>query len=445
MKRFGYSIMGLAVMTVSLSCGKDGDGGLDPLITGLAAQCGLACPGGKLDGVVVKGVADGNAAISGVPSVDAFFGAVVNFQNAAANVSVGIESQLDLIRGDFGIAANEDLNAKLKAQFDANLEGGVVFQYQPARCAVDAGATVQAQARCEGMITPPKAMVECKGSCEVQASASVKCDADVDLQCSFTGPTVDCQGSCQGTCEAELKAAASCSGTCRGTCSGKCSAFSDKEGTKCAGSCDAMCMGSCEAKVEASAKCMGTCRGECTVTNPSGGCMGAAHAECKAKASASVMCEGKCEGEITPPKASAQCEATAKAEAHVNVQCTPPKLALNYRLKAKTGADLVAQAKFEGALKSLVNVRLPGLLQVSARADSIATAGEDLVVAAGAAVKGSLQTLASADASLKAKFGVSCAVKELPKVDDAIKSSNERLTMDLMEVKDVKSACGLPM
>jgi hypothetical protein len=449
MKRFGYSIMGLVFTLASLSCGKDGSGGglpgLETLVKELAGQCGIACPGDTLDGVKVKGVVDGNAAISGVPSVDAFFGAVINFQNAATNVSSGMEAQLNLIRGDFGIAANEDLNAKLKAQFDANLEGGVVFQYQPARCAVDAGATVQAQARCEGSVTPPKAMVECKGSCEVQASASVKCDADVDLQCSFTGPTVDCQGSCQGTCEAELKAAASCSGTCRGSCSGNCSAYSDSAGTKCAGSCDAMCMGTCEAKVEASAKCMGTCRGECTVTNPSGGCMGAAHAECKAKANASVMCEGKCEGEITPPMAKAECQASAKAEAHVNVQCTPPKLELSYKLKAKTGADLVAQAKFEGALKGLVNVRLPALLQASARADSIATAGEDLVVAAGAAVKGSFDTLAKADASVKAKFGVTCAFNELPKVDDAIKTSNERLTMDLMEVKDVKSACGLPM
>jgi hypothetical protein len=105
----------------------------------------------------------------------------------------------------------------------------------------------------------------------------------------------------------------------------------------------------------------------------------------------------------------------------------------------------MAQAKFEGALKSLVNVRLPALLQVSARADSIATAGEDLVVAARDAVKGSIATLAKADASVKAKFGVKCAFDELPKVEDAIKTSNDRLTMNLTDVDNVKSACGLPM
>jgi hypothetical protein len=448
MKRFGYALMGLSVVLGSLSCGKDGGGllpALDAALTKLAGECGIACPGGMVDGVVVKGVVDGNAAISGVPSVDAFFGAVINYENAATNVSAGIEAQLDSIRADFGIAATDNLQTKLKAQFDANLEGGVVFQYQPARCAVDAGATLQAQARCEGKIDPGGVTVDCKGACEVQASASVKCDAGVDLKCSFTGPTVDCKGSCQGTCEAKLDVAAKCDGTCRGMCSGTCSTYSDPEGKQCAGTCDAMCMGTCEAKVAASAECKGTCRGECTVTNPMGGCMGAAHAECNATGNVVVKCEGKCVGEVTPPEAHAECQASAKAEAHVNVQCTPPKLALNYRLKVKTGAELMAQAKFEGALKNLVNVRLPALLQASARADSIATAGEDLTVAAGDAVRASFTTLAKADVSVKAKFGVKCAFDELPKVDDAIKSSNERLTMDLMEVKDVKSACGLPM
>jgi hypothetical protein len=441
MKHFRFVFAGLFVLLGSTSCG--GKNPLNDLVTGLAGQCGLACPGNKLDGATVKGVIDGNAAISGVPSVDAFFSAVINYRGAADNVSAGIEAQLQQVRADFGIAADADLQAQLKTQFSANLEGGVVFEYQPAKCSVDAAATVQAQARCEGMITPPKAMVQCQGSCEVKASADVKCDANVDLECSFTGPTVDCKGSCEGTCNAKLDVAAKCDGTCRGTCSGTCSAYSDDKATQCSGTCSGMCMGSCEAKADASVACKGTCNGECTVTNPTGGCMGAAHAECKAKANASVMCEGKCEGEVTPPMASAQCQATAKAEAHVNVQCTPPKLALNYHLKA--GVDAMAQAKFEGALKTLVNVRLPALLQASGRADSIAIAGEDLGKAAGDAVKASFDTLASADASLKAKFGVKCAVDELPKVDTAIQSSNERLASARMEVDDIKSACGLPM
>src|SRR3954468_10318482 len=100
-----------------------------PTFKEIAAQCGLACPGDKNDkGATIKGIAEGNAAISGVASVDAFFGQVINFQNAAGGVAGGIKAQLDAIRGDFGIAADADLAAQLDAQFKANLEGSVEFK-----------------------------------------------------------------------------------------------------------------------------------------------------------------------------------------------------------------------------------------------------------------------------------------------------------------------------
>ena len=439
MKRFSYSFVGLLVLAGLMSCGKDSP--LAAATNQVAEQCGLGCPGDMVDGVTIKGVAEGNAAISGVASVDAFFGAVINFQSAADNVSAGIEAQLDAIKADFGLDASADLKTELAAQIEANVDGGVNIDYQPARCAVDAHATVEAQARCEGEVTPPMAMVECKGACEVEASADVKCDAGADLQCSFTGPTVDCQGTCEGTCEAKLDAAASCSGTCRGTCMGTCSAYSDAAGTQCAGTCDGMCQGTCEAKVAASGECSGTCKGQCTVTNPMGGCMGAAHAECKGKADASVMCEGKCDGDFTPPMASAECQASAKAQASVNVQCTPPTLAVSYKLKA--GVDAMAQAKFEAALKTLVDVRLPALLQASARAKFVAQAGEDLGASATAAVQSSLNAAAKGDLSLRASFGLSCALDQLPKVKTAIGDSSERLSADLMAAGDVSGALGM--
>ncbi|MFI5308845.1 MAG: hypothetical protein ACHQ53_15920, partial [Polyangiales bacterium] len=223
MKRFNYSLVGLCVFLSIASCGGKNNP-LASAISGAAAaiamQCGLGCPGDKVDGATVKGVVDGNANISGVASVDAFFGAVVNFESAADNVSAGIEAQLDAIKGDFGIAASADLKTELAAQIKANIDGSITVDYQPAQCSVDAQATVQAQARCEGKVTPPMATVDCKGSCEVDATADVKCDAGVDLECTFTGPTVSCMGSCEGTCEVKLDAAASCSGTCKGTCMG---------------------------------------------------------------------------------------------------------------------------------------------------------------------------------------------------------------------------------
>ena len=69
------ALSGLTVFAAGCSEAKAGDEinvAQEPLLEELAAQCGLVCPGDKdSEGVVVKGVADGNASISGVASVDA--------------------------------------------------------------------------------------------------------------------------------------------------------------------------------------------------------------------------------------------------------------------------------------------------------------------------------------------------------------------------------------
>ena len=94
----------------------------------LAKMCGLDvdCEAG--------GVAEGRASISGVPSVDAFFAAVINFQNKADVVSSGIKGELDAIRGDFGIAATANLGAEIKAQANLYVDGGLEIVAEPARC-----------------------------------------------------------------------------------------------------------------------------------------------------------------------------------------------------------------------------------------------------------------------------------------------------------------------
>ena len=443
MKRLIVVCVGLLVLAGATSCGGD-DGGIPlPDIPDVLKECGFVCPGQKdAEGNVVKGVLEGNAAISGVASVDAFFAAVNNFRGAADGVSVGINAELDKIRADFGIAAGANLKTELEAKFKANLEGALTVDYQPARCAIDAKATIEAQARCEAKVDPGEVMVECKGACEVEANAEVKCDAGAELQCSFTGPTVDCKGECTGSCEAKIEGSAACSGTCRGTCDGKCSAYSDAAATQCAGSCEGKCTGTCEAHLEAAASCKGTCRGECKVSGPMADCKGSAHAECKAMGDASIMCKGKCEGDVKPPSASAECEASAKAEAKVNVQCTPPSVAVNYRLKAVAAADVMAQARFEAALKTFAKVRLPALLAATARAKVIAEAGEDLGVAAEGAVKGSFKAI-EASGKLKLKFMLACALNELPKAADAVSESADRLTDSLNDSIAVTSAIGM--
>ncbi|HKP59770.1 MAG TPA: hypothetical protein VJV78_23765 [Polyangiales bacterium] len=439
MNRYSYACVGLIMLAGATSCGGD-DGGL-PGLPRVDKECGFVCPGDTdADGKKVKGVLEGNAAISGVASVDAFFAAVNNFRGSADNVSAGINAELGRIKADFGIDAKADLKTELDAKIKANLEGGVTVDYTPARCAIDAKATIEAKARCEAKVDPGEVNVECKGSCQIEANAELKCDAGADLQCTFTGPTVDCKGECSGSCEAKLDAAASCSGTCRGTCSGSCSAYSDAAGTKCAGTCSGMCTGTCEAHLEASAKCMGTCKGECKVSGPDVDCKGSAHAECKAKADASVMCKGKCEGDVKPPSASAECEASAKAEAKLNVQCTPPAIAVNYRLKA--GVDAMAQARFEAALKSLAKVRLPALVAATARAKLVAQAGEDLTDAAEGAVKASISKL-QGSAGIKAKFTLVCALGQLPEVTDAVAESADKLTDSLNDSVALTAVLGM--
>jgi hypothetical protein len=402
----------------------------------IAKACGLDinCEAG--------GLAEGNARISGVASVDSFFSSVLNFQTTALSVSGGIDADLAAIKADFGIAADADLEAQLKAQIKANVKGAFNIEAEPARCQADVKATLDASARCEAKVDPGTVMVACKGSCEVEASADVKCDAGADLKCTVTAPSVACEGECKGSCEAMLDVAASCSGTCNGSCDGTCSAYVDngQGGANCAGKCDGMCQGSCEAKLAAGASCTGTCKGECTVTNPSGGCKGGIHASCQAKADAMVMCGGSCEGEIEPPKASAECEASVKAEAKINVQCTPPRLAINYELAVVASADLEAQARFVAAVGNL-KVRLPSLLAKIKRASLVVEAGAGLSGSAKGAIQGAVDT--AAGGSAVAIVGLKCALGQVGAVGTIVTGASSKLEASLKASAKLTAGLGV--
>jgi hypothetical protein len=401
MKRL-TKFLGLTALSVLAACGGTDANGNPVDNDPLKLVCGFSCPSDSEAG----GVVEGNANISGLPSVDAFFSAVLSFETTANGVSDGIQAQLDAIRADFGVQG--DLAAGIKSQLDANLEAALQIEYHPARCAVDAQATLEASAKCDASVMGGKASVECKGSCDAELSASAKCDAKAELYCTMTAPELKCEGECQGSCTAKIEGAAKCDGTCKGSCDGQCSGYiKDTMGNLvCNGSCSGMCTGSCEAELKAAASCMGTCRGECTAKAPTGGCAGGIRAECRAMANASFSCQGHCEGEFEPPKVKAECEASAKAQAKLNVQCTPPSMQVKYAFKA------TADAKFKAALTSLLNVRLPALGQAVARANIVAKAGDDLGAAAGAGFKTAVNQL-RADFNLKLLWGIDCAVREL--------------------------------
>ena len=383
----------------------------------LAEQCGLTC--------AAKGIADGNASISGIPSIDAFFGSVVNFNAKASLISGNINAELAKINASLGLKADAkpaDIKAAMVAKFSLDAKAGVKIAYKPAQCAVSAKATIEATAKCDASIDPGKAEVSCSGTCEADASVTAKCDASATVKCVGTAPDLKCAGECKGSCQ--LDAAASCSGTCKGECSGTCSA-KDAMGN-CAGSCDGMCTGTCE--LAASAECKGSCKGECTYTPPKGECEAGAQVKCEASAKGSVMCNGKCEGEVTPPKASAECEASAKADASIQVECTPPSIDLAYQFDAKLDAkaQATAQANFEAFLVSFKG-SFSAIVAQTAQADVVLKAGADMGEKGVAAVKGAADGL-KASADLKAGIGIGCALGELDVVASTIKDSSAGLT-----------------
>jgi hypothetical protein len=438
MKRFEIRLVGLTVALAGLSLSSCSDDGTNPLsgvpgpLKELAKQCGIDvdCEAG--------GIAEGNASISGVPSVDAFFQSVINFQGVAGNVSGGIDAELQAIGADFGVAADGDIAGAIQAEISANVEGSLTVEAEPAKCQVDASATLEAQARCDASFEPGSAMVACEGSCEVEASADVDCGAEADLKCTVTAPSVACEGECKGSCDVDVSAGASCEGTCKGSCDGTCELMNAQG--ECQGKCDGMCMGSCETELTAEASCEGTCNGECTVTNPEAGCEGGIRASCDAHADAMVMCEGRCEGNFEPPMASAECDASAKAEAKLNVECTPPRLAVRYELKA--GLDAQAQAEFEAKIQNLVTLRLPKLMASVKKADLVLDAGGELSASATGAVKGALKNF-DASGNLRVQFGLLCAAGQLDAVGSALGGATSQLEGSVSAAAKVTGAVGL--
>jgi hypothetical protein len=395
----------------------------------LLEQCGLVCSD--------KGIVQGNASISGIPNIDAFFGSVVNFNAKASLISGNIDAELAKISASLMLPAGSsaaDIKAAIVANFHLDAKAGIKVVYKPAQCAVSAKATIEATAKCDATVTPGKAEVTCSGTCEADASVKATCDASATVKCVGTAPMLACSGECKGTCQ--LDAAASCSGTCNGTCKGNCSA-TDAMGN-CQGSCDGMCTGSCE--LAASASCSGKCKGECTYTPPKGMCEAGAQVKCEAKAKGSVMCNGKCDGEVTPPKASAECQASAKADASVNVECTPPSLDLAYQFDAKltAAARADAQANFEAFLvgfKGSFSVIVAQLAQsdvVLKAGAEIGSTGVDAVTAAVMAI--------DATASLKVGVGVTCALGQLPDVGKAMSTSTKSLTASAKAAGDLTTA-----
>lgn len=380
----------------------------------IAKQCGLVC--------AEKGVLEGNASISGNASVDAFFGAVVDFKGAVDGVSAGIQGEIDAIGASLGVEAGGDVAAALKAKIAANVDGGLQIKAAPPKCSASLEVTANAAASCDAKVDPGSVEVKCEGSCTVDASVQADCSAKGKLTCKGTAPSLKCEGSCTGSCNLEV--GAKCEGKCNGECSGS---------TDSGGKCNGDCKGSCE--LEAGGKCEGKCEGSCEFTPPSGSCDASMEAKCEASADANIKCKGGCDGKVSPPSVSAECKATVEAKANASAECTPPSLDVAFKLKGSLDAN--AQAEFKAWLVGFKG-HFAALLAASAKADILAEAGANLAGAGSAAVEGFVGSL-KGSADLKASVGAACALAQLPKAGEALQASGAKITASVSAVADITS------
>ncbi len=409
----------------------------------LAAECGLVCP--------AEGLAQGNASISGIVSVDSFFSAVLDVRDAALVVSGTVRAELEGMAASLEIEGYADMDMNtlsaavvggLEAKFAATLEGGITINYEPAKCQASVEVAVEAAAECDVEVDPGQLEVQCMGSCEVSAEVAADCQAMGTLECTGQAPNFQCEGSCQGDCQLEV--AAACEGTCSGRCEGECSACAggncETDGmgvvTNCAGSCSAGCEGTC--KLEAGGSCGGRCEGSCTYNPGNASCEAGATAKCDVSAMAEASCQGKCEGTVEPPEVSAECQASVEAKASASVECTPPSLSVQYQFAA--GLDADAQAEFKIWLEGFKG-RFAGMLAASAKLEIVGEAAANLVASAGGAVEGALSEIqVEGGLSLKASIGIGCALDQLDAVGTALSEASGEIESSISATAMVSGA-----
>lgn len=387
--------------------------------------CDLGCPD--------EGVLEGNASISGIKSIDAFFGAVIDFGAVAAEVNGSVRAELDAMALGLGLekgAPAADISAAIEAKVAANVEGGLTVNIQEPRCEASVEATASAVAQCEADVDPGSVEVSCEGSCTIDASAQAECSASGTLTCKGQAPNLQCEGTCTGDCS--LDVSAECSGTCRGECTGTCTVM-DSTGA-CKGKCEGTCQGTCE--LDAGGSCSGKCEGSCEYTPPSGECEASAEARCEASADANISCEGGCDGTAKPPEVSAECEATVEAKASAKAECTPPAIDISWQFAA--GLDADAQAEFSAWVQGF-KVQLGALVAATAKAELLVGSGTVLLETGVDAIASAAQEL-TASTDLRASVGAGCALLEVELVADTMQTSLSGLQQSVDGVLEIRGA-----
>ncbi len=421
-KFFGLMVSGLA-----LGLGATALQGCDDL----AEQCGLTCPD--------KGILEGNASISGIASMDAFFGAVLDYSASINTVNANIRGELDAIAIGVGLEPGAG-GAEIKAAIDAklaayiNVDAGLTISAKPAQCSASVEVAASAAAECDVQVDPGSVEVQCEGRCAIDASAQLDCAATGNLRCEGTAPNLECSGTCTGDCN--LQVAASCEGTCRGTCNGTCS-VEDGNGN-CAGACEGTCEGTCE--LTAGGSCGGKCEGSCEWDPGMVECDAGLEAHCEAAAEANVECSGKCEGNVEPPQVSAECEATVEAKAEASIECTPPSIDISWQWNVEAGADADLQGEFKAWVTGFKG-QLAALLAATAKAEILIDGVGNLSGAAQAAVNGAATEI-QASGDLKASIGAGCALLQLEDAAGLLTAAGGELQGSLSASLEVTAMAG---
>ncbi|MGH1348343.1 MAG: hypothetical protein ACRBN8_42715 [Nannocystales bacterium] len=391
----------------------------DSLFEKAAEQCGLdlTCSGG--------GFLEGKASISGVASIDSFFGAAIDLDASMVALSGGLRARLDAIGASVGLepgATGAELQLAIENHLEDYISGGLSIDYQPARCEASIEAGIAAAAECDVDVDPGEVSASCSGSCALDVQAGAECSTDAELVCTGTAPGFACEGTCSGSCVAEFSAAADCGGTCRGTCTLQ--GGTEIEGFD--GRCDGTCEGECATEMSAGGSCDDArCEGSCEYTPLSGECEAGASARCEAMAGASIECDAGCEGTVDPPSVSAECEATVDAKASASIECTPPTLAFSYRWAAGVDANSEQQAKFRAWLEGF-RANFSALVAAQAEAEVVANAAANLILSADGALRDAVAELQDSG-EVFAAVGAGCALLQLPDAAGALSASSQSL------------------
>lgn len=406
--------------------------------------CGLVCP--------ERGLLDGNPNISGVVSIDKFFGAIIDVRAAALDTSATVRVELEGMAVSLGIEGYADLSlhnltaavsAELDAKFEAALAGGLQITAEPVRCGANIELALQAAAECDGEVDPSTIQAHCQGWCEVSAEVAAACEATGVLVCTGQAPDFACPGSCVGACQ--LAVAAGCEGSCRGTCEGECSSCTggscttDIQGavTNCNGSCSAKCQGTCE--LAAGGTCSGRCEGACTYS-PVGSCLANATTKCDVSAMSEVECQGKCEQrDVELSGVSDECEASVSAKSKASVECTPPSLAVRYQLRASLDAD--AQAEFRIWLNGFER-RFSAMLAASAKLEGIEAAADGLITANQNHAFADTWSAPTGSESIRVFIGMACAASELQHMGAALHDATTATKTSVSTVTRIAASVG---